>query len=101
MAMGIPKPAEGGSELKELLKFEIDKTHESLFETGKSLGTAFLTYLSLVALTALLVYGKVEDTVEVPFLFVKVSKELAAAITVLLCQIVQIWLISLMNWQSS
>ena len=87
--------------MNELLQFEIDKTHESLFETGKSLGTAFVTYLLLVAVTALLMYGRVEENVELPLLSVKVGKDLAAAVTVVLCQIVQIWLISLMNLRSS
>ena len=97
MALGITEPPEAEAVLNELLQFEIEKTHETLFETGKSMGTAFVTYLSLVALTALLVYGRVEDSVELPLLSVKVNKDLAAAVTVLLCQIVQIWVISLMN----
>jgi len=95
-----PEPSEAKSLVNELLQFEIDKTHESLFEAGKSLGTAFVTYLSLVALTALLVYGRVEDNVELPLLSIKVSKDLAAAVTLLLSQIFQIWLISLMNLRS-
>ncbi|HVS80912.1 MAG TPA: hypothetical protein VHE60_04195 [Pyrinomonadaceae bacterium] len=81
----------------ELLKFEIDKTHQALFEAGKLLGTSFLTYLSLLCLTVLLVYGKnVEDSVSVPLLALKVSRGLAAAVTLLLCYVVQIWLISLL-----
>lgn len=99
--MVTERPTTAEAVSKQLLQFEIEKTHKSLFETGKSLGTAFLTYLSLVALTALLVYGRVEDTVEVPLLSVKVNKDLAAAITILLCQVVQIWVISLMVLRSS
>jgi hypothetical protein len=95
-----PKPPEEQAVLNELLRFEIDKTHQSLFETGKSLSTAFVTYLSLVALTVLLVYGKVEDNVQLPLLSIKVSKDLAGAVTLLLSQIVQVWLISLMNLRS-
>jgi len=86
----------------ELLKFEIDKTHQSLFETGKLLGTALLTYLSLLCLTVLLVYGKnVEDSVSVPLLGLKVGKVLAAAVTLLLCYVVHIWLISLLALRAS
>jgi hypothetical protein len=66
MTLPIPKPPEGEPVSNELLQFEIDKTHESLFETGKSPGTAFVTYLLLAAVTALLVYGRVEENVELP-----------------------------------
>lgn len=90
-------PSDNASLKNELLDFEIDKTHQTLFAAGKLLGTAFLTYLSLLCLTALLVYGRgMEDSVSVPLLALKVSKDLAAAITVLLCQVVQIWVISLL-----
>jgi hypothetical protein len=81
----------------EWLTFELEKTHQTLFQAGKALGKAFLTYLSLISLTALLVYGRnIEDSVSVPLLGLKVNKDLAAAITLLLCQVVQIWVISLL-----
>jgi hypothetical protein len=81
---------------KELQKFEIDKTHQALFEGGKSLGTSFLTYLSLLSLTTLLVFGNNvggSEGVAVPLLGLKVSRELAAAISLLLCYVVAIWLL--------
>jgi hypothetical protein len=102
MAQVKSKPPDTGAMANELLRFEIDKTQQSLFEAGKALGTAFLTYLSLLSLTALLIYGKsVEDNVSVPLLTLKLNKDLAAAITLLLCQVVQIWVISLLLMTSS
>jgi len=86
----------------ELLTFEVEKTHQTLFQAGKALGKAFLTYFSLLSLTALLVYGRsIEDGVSVPLLGLKVNKDLAAAVTLLLCQLVQIWVISLLVQNTS
>jgi hypothetical protein len=88
--------ADSVAELNDLIKFEIDKTHQALFEAGKSLGTSFLTYLSVLCLTALLVFGTtVEEGVSVPLLGLKVTRDLAAALSLLLCYVVAIWMISL------
>jgi hypothetical protein len=58
----------------ELLNFEIDKAQQSLFEAGKSLGTAFLTYLLLLSLTALLIYGEsIENNGPIPLLTLKLN----------------------------
>lgn len=44
MTLPIPKPPKAEPALNELLQFEIDKTHESLFETGKSLALHLLLF---------------------------------------------------------
>ena len=86
----------------ELLTFEVEKTHQTLFQAGKALGKAFLTYFSLLSLTALIVYGRsIEEGVSVPLLGLKVNKDLAAAVTLMLCQLVQIWVISLLVQNTS
>jgi hypothetical protein len=86
---------------KELEDFEIGKTQETFFETGKQLGTALLTYLLLLCLTTLLVFGNVvpntstEPTaVKIPFLELSVAKPYAAWIILILSDMALYWFFS-------
>lgn len=77
---------------EDLLDFYIDKTYQSFYDSGKQLGKAFLTYLLLICLTALLTYGKVGDgKISVPLLQVSIEKTYAAAATLLLGCVALYW----------
>ena len=86
---------------KEFLDFEITSTHATFFEAGKVVGTALLTYLLLVCLSLLLVFGNVKPNQEggssgirVPFLELTVDKPYAAWITLLLGDMSLYWFFS-------
>src|SRR5215216_2278568 len=71
----------------DFLDFELTKTHQTFFESGKMVGNSFLTYLLLQCLTAILVFGKglsSEDYVQVPFLQLALEKHYAALILLVL-----------------
>lgn len=83
-------------ELKEkYLDFALDKTQKTYFEAGNSLGKSFLTYLLLLCLTALLVFGKgIKDEVKIPFLDITVNKTYAALVILILSCAAFYWYIS-------
>jgi hypothetical protein len=100
MAKEMPKvtDSDGGGKDKDLLDFEIDKTHDNISEAGKSLNSALLAYFLLIGFTLLLIFspkpaGPAEYP-EVPFLGFKVSQPLAAALSLLLSFFVLYWLYS-------
>lgn len=89
---------EGPAISKEFQDLVIDKTHQSLSEVGKSIGQAFLTYLLLLSLEALLVFSKgAEGTVAVPLLQLTLSKPYASATILVLSCAVLYWLWTLIN----
>jgi hypothetical protein len=72
--------------LNELhLDFVIDKTYKTYFEAGNNLGKAFLSYLLLMCLAGMLVFGQgVSDSVKIPFLDLTVNKSYAALIVLVI-----------------
>lgn len=81
----IPAHDRGLNELHNFLDFKLEKTHQAITEIRKMISSALLTYLLLICITALLAFGKgVEDTISAPLLDVKLNKNYAAEITLLL-----------------
>lgn len=69
----------------DALDFEIDKTHNTLFEAGKNKSSAFSKYILLLATTSLLVFGQISgENFKVPFVDLTLNKNLAAFMLLLL-----------------
>jgi len=82
-------------EFNSFLDFELGKTHQTLFEAGKTYGSAFLTYIFLITVTAVLVFAKgVDGKVSVPLLGLQLEKDWAAGATLILSNISLLWLFS-------
>ena len=82
-------------EFNFFLDFELGKTHQTLFEVGKTYGSAFLTYIFLITFTAVLVFAKgVDGKVSVPLLGLQLEKDWAAGATLILSNISLLWLFS-------
>jgi hypothetical protein len=82
-------------EFHNLLDFELGKTHQTIFEAGKTFGSAFLTYALLLSITALLIFGRgVEGKVSVPLLQLQLDKDWAAGTTLVMSNLALLWFFS-------
>jgi hypothetical protein len=85
----------------KFLDFEIDKTQQTFFESGKVLGSALLTYLLLLCLTLILLFGNVITTstnkdsnqIKIPFLDLTVNKPYASWMLLTLCDFGLYWFV--------
>jgi hypothetical protein len=76
----------------ERLDFEIDKTHQTLYQAGEQVGKAFLIYLICIGITALLIFGRgIKDEVSVPFLQLTLDKSNATLVIHILSIGVLFW----------
>jgi hypothetical protein len=69
------------------LEFVIEKTYASFIESEKAIAASFLTYLLLICLCALLIFGTgilAEDKVTVPLLGLVIKKSYASMIVLIL-----------------
>lgn len=82
-------------EFNSLLDFELGKTHQTIFEAGKTFGSAFLTYALLLSITALLTFSKgIEGRVSVPLIQLQLDKDWAAGTTLILSNLALFWFFS-------
>lgn len=80
----------------DLLDFMLDKTHQTYYETGRALSHAFLTYLILVSIEILLVFGMgADENVSIPLLQVTLKRQYAAIVMLVLSCLALYWLCSL------
>lgn len=79
----------------EFTAFKIDKTYQSLYEAGKIISHAFVTYLLLIAFAMLLLFsGGIENAVLVPYLQLAINKSSAAIVILILSWGALLWLTS-------
>lgn len=68
-----------------LLAFHIEKASQGMYEAGKAKGTAYVSYLLLQFLVAVLIFGSADDDkATVPFLQLSVDKYNAAALIMII-----------------
>jgi hypothetical protein len=90
------RPNNKGGLAKEYLDFLLEKTYKTYIEAGSNVGKAFLTYLLLISLATLLVFGwgDMENQVKVPFLELSLNKLYAATIILVLSCGALYWFLS-------
>ena len=99
--VSIPTPQELSDEEKyerevraKALDFQIEKLHGALVESNKTETIAFLTYATLMLLTAILIFGTtsgVADKVAIPFINLTVNKYFAAFVALFLSAAALYW----------
>lgn len=69
----------------EIVKFQIDKTYQALFEAGKHRGEAYLSHLLMLFLLTVLVFATgPKNEVTVPFVQLTVDKYQAAILVIII-----------------
>lgn len=80
----------------DYLDFMLGKICETYFETGKTISNAFLTYLTLLSVEILLVFGmEGDERVAVPLLQVTLKRSVAAIVVLVLSCLALYWFLSL------